>query len=193
MPDQTLAPMRARAERWFSVAVATRVNSVLSVFFEKLSSQEDSFAAVQVVESAWREAAGQGEEAGFQLESIPLLERLKGKAISLDNPAGAAVAAAADAALLISSYHRDDNPRVAEVMASALTVALEFDRHGIAAPEGYASWLSFESLGHADLANLVFGDEARLDPGDSFEIRFKSGEDSMTYRNSIKAWLRDVR
>ena len=193
MPDQTLAPKRARAERWFSVAVATRVTSVLSVFFEKLARQEDSFAAVQAIESAWRGAAGQGEEGGFQLESIPLLERLKEKAISLENPASAAVAAGVDAALLVSSYHRDGNPRVAEVMASALTVALECDRHGIAAPEGYASWLSFESLGHADLANLVFGDEARLDPGDSFEVRFKSGEESMNYRNSIKAWLRDVR
>ena len=193
MPDHASALMRARAERWFSVAAATRVNSVVSIFFEKFARQEDSFAAVQVVESAWREAAGQGEEVGFQLESIPLVEGLKNKAISLENQASAAVAASLDAALLVSSYHRDGNPRVAEVAASARAVALEFDRHGIAAPEGCASWLAFESLGHSELADSVFGAGVTLDPGDSFEIRFKSGEESMNYRNAIKAWLREIR
>lgn len=181
---------RLPAERWFSVAVAARVNSVVSVFFEKYARQEDAFAAIQAVESAWREAGGQGEEAAFQQESVPLVDRLRERAAGTGQPSGAACAAALDATRAVAAYHGDGDPRVREVLGAALAVALEFDRHGVTPPEGHSCWLAFESEGQAELASRVFARGAGFAPRDAFELRMASGEESMHYREAILNWVR---
>ncbi|WP_371653139.1 MULTISPECIES: hypothetical protein [unclassified Streptomyces] len=183
---------RQPAERWFSVAVAARVNSVVSVFFEKHARQEDAFAAVQAVESAWRETGGQGEEAEFQQESVPLVDRLRERAAESGRPSGAAVAAALEATRAVAAFHGDGDPRVREVQGAALAVALEFDRNGVAPPEGHPCWLAFESAGQAELASRVFARGAGFEPRDAFELRMASGEESMHYREAILSWMRDT-
>ncbi|MFE7750225.1 hypothetical protein [Streptomyces sp. NPDC057428] len=170
------------------MAVATRVNSVVSVFFESFYRQADSFAAVQAVESAWREV-GAEPEVEFQLESVPLVSHLKEKVTAAEKACSGAVCAALEAARLVASYHRDSDPRVAEVVASAFAMALEFDRHQIEPPEGNSSWFSFESRGQADLADRVLRGDIQPEPPAQYELRFKAGEESMAYRRALKKWI----
>ncbi|MFD3455337.1 hypothetical protein ACFWVC_24580 [Streptomyces sp. NPDC058691] len=161
---------------------------MISVFFESFYKQADSFAAVQAVESAWREV-GAEPEVEFQLESIPLVSRLEEKATAAEKACSGAVRSALEAARLVASYHRDSDSRVAEVVASAFTVALEFDRHQIEPPNESSSWFSFEGRGQIDLADRVLFGGARLDPPMQYELRFKAGEDSMAYRRALKKWI----
>ncbi|MEU2118722.1 hypothetical protein ABZ567_24465 [Streptomyces sp. NPDC016459] len=170
--------------------MATRVSSVVSPFCEKFGAQEESFTVTQMVESGWREESGTGDEREFQLESVPLLEAVLRKVSPVAHAGAPAVEAAVRAVAGLASWHESGEAGAADVMAAAIDVALQFDRHGIEAPEGWTSWVAFECAGQSELAARLLAADADLSAAGSYDVRFAAGDSSMEYRNALKRWLR---
>ncbi|MFF0277921.1 hypothetical protein ACIQ9R_24105 [Streptomyces sp. NPDC094447] len=143
-----------------------------------------------MVESGWREESGTGSEREFQLESVPLLELARQKISLVVHASAPAVEDAVRAVAGLASWHESGDAGVLDVMTAAIGVALHFDRHGIEAPEGWTSWVSFECAGQAELAARLLAVDADLSAAGSYDVRFAAGESSMEYRNALKRWLR---
>ncbi|MFC8761808.1 hypothetical protein ACFUAG_13960 [Streptomyces sp. NPDC057193] len=190
MSEGVVVGPERRGERWLALAVATRVSSVVSPFCEKFAAREESFTVTQMVESGWREESGTGDEREFQLESVPLLAAVRRKVSPVAHASAPAVDAAVRAVEGLASWHRSGEAGVADVMAAAIDVALEFDRHGVEAPDEWTSWVAFECAGQSELAARLLAADADLSAAGSYDVRFAAGESSMEYRNALKRWLR---
>jgi hypothetical protein len=66
-----------QAERCLATGNATRVGSIISIFFESLGNQQDAFPAIQGVEASWRELSGLDEETKLRREVLPTIGLLQ--------------------------------------------------------------------------------------------------------------------
>ncbi|GAA2571096.1 hypothetical protein GCM10010435_51650 [Winogradskya consettensis] len=171
-----------------SLAIATRVTSLLAIFLGRLDDPfaSDTFDPKQGVESGWRELAGMGRSD--ELDSL-LKDRLpvvKERIRASGRPGSAAAAAAIDVITALMTNVHDDAERCSSVAGLALRVAIEMDRAAADLPAEGLSWVAFELRGQAALFDLVTG--AAGDFSDEFidEVRTEAGVGSMAYRNAMR-------
>jgi hypothetical protein len=175
-----------QAERCFATGCATRVGSIISVFFEAAGDQSDSFPAIQGAESSWRELDGLPAEQKLRRRLPRIIAGLQRRAEESEVPWGRAVYhAIASVGALVREWE-SDSPDFSQVTGEAVAVAVEFDRLGIAAPGGHNSWLSYELSGQAVLAVQVFRDPGLIGPPEMFVIQSAAEYGSTPYREAAK-------
>jgi hypothetical protein len=179
----------AQAERCLATGNATRVGSIIAVFFERLGNQQDAFPAIQGVEASWRELGGLPEERKLRREILSAIASLESRAKESGLPYGAAVSCALAAARVLVTEWNASRPQFSRVAAESLSVALEFDRFGITPPTDNGSWVEFELNGESSLAAHVFREPGLLGTNELFNIRIAAGSGSMSYSNALKIWM----
>lgn len=178
-----------QAERCLATCNATRVGSIISIFFENLGNQQDAFPVIQGVEASWRELSGLEEETKLRREVLPTLGSLQSQALGSRLPYGPAVAYSIGAARSLVVEWVAESPQYSKVAAESLAVALEFDRFGIEPPGGHGSWLAFELSGEAALAAQIFKDPEPLGRNELFSVRVAAGSGAMPYSAALKSWI----
>ena len=179
-----------QAERCLGAGCATRVNSIISVFFERLGNQEDAFPAIDGCQACWSELGGRPEKTVLLREIPAQLRDLQDRAEASGSPYGRAVSRAINATGILVREWRTESSDFSPVIAEAVAVAIEFDRLGIDAPGGHNSWVSFELGGQAALAALIFKDAAPVERGELFVIETSAGSGSMAYHRVINELFR---
>jgi hypothetical protein len=159
------------------------------VYCERYTRQDDAFPAIAVVESAWRELSGMGDERAFQADSIPLIEQLRADVTEAGHPSAVAVKHALDAVLAVARYGGGERAGAGEAKAAALAVAGECDRHELPPPIGWAGWVEYEAAGTAAWATALSTSSADLTPARCFDFRMEAGAESMNYRRAMQEWL----
>jgi hypothetical protein len=178
-----------QAERCLATGNATRVGSIISIFFERMGNQKDAFPAIQGVEASWREMSGLEEETKLRHEVLPTIVSLQNRALESGLPYGAAVGYALAAARSLVTEWMSDKPQYSRVVGESLAVAFEFDRFGIEPPGGHGSWVAFELSGEAALVAVVFKDPGLLGRNELFSLRVAAGSGAMPYSEAIKRWI----
>ncbi len=190
MAGKSSAEASVQAERCLGAGCATRVNSIISVFFEKLGNQEDAFPAIDACQACWGTLDGLPEKTRFLREVPAQLRNLQDRAEASGSPYGQAVSRAINATGMLVREWRSGSSDFSPVVAEAVAVAIEFDRIGIDAPGGHNSWVSFELSGQAALASLIYKDPGLIEFGDLFVIQTSAGSGSMAYRKVISKLFR---
>ncbi|HTI23927.1 MAG TPA: hypothetical protein VL652_23215 [Kutzneria sp.] len=188
MAAKSSAAAMTQAERCLATGNATRVGSIISVFFEAAGNQQDAFPAVQGVEACWRELGG-SDEAKLRREVLPAVDTLRRRARSSGLPYGTAVSYALDAAHSLVVEWTSESPRYATVAGDSLAVAVEFDRFGIEAPKSHGSWTLFELSAQAALAGQIFEDPGLLGRNELFSVRVTAGSSAMSYAQALTGWI----
>ncbi|SCE73103.1 hypothetical protein GA0070618_0494 [Micromonospora echinospora] len=191
MQESVRSADRHHVDSSLSVAVATRVTSVIPVFFGRLAgvAYSDTFDINQGIESKWRELGGAPPSGDLEQQVVANLPRFRDRALGSGVAGAAVVAAAIDVVTALLAPLEEGRDRLPQVSAGALRVALGMD--GISPPPtGATSWLAFELRGQAELVDLVGPRGEGVSQDLLFEVRNESGAQSMTYRNAMKALLR---
>lgn len=188
-PDEVCALRR----RLLSVVAAGRVDVIVSLHTEMVGDAEDAYPAVQVVESCWREFGTLGDESHIRQAARPKVDELRAAAESSGLPWARAVTAALDSVRGLIDLDVDGSGSLVQVIGSTYAAALEFDRKGLAAPEGATSWFSFEAAGQAAAADQIASMGHPISKEDLFQLRIGAGSDAMNYHRSLKVWMRQVR
>ncbi|WP_143022672.1 hypothetical protein [Lentzea jiangxiensis] len=179
-----------QAERSLAAACATRVRSIISIFFEAQGNQGDAFPAIDGVEASWRELGGLEDESALRLDAARKVGDLRTRLRSSEIIGGLAVDHALGAAESPMREWSESSPKFSLVFSESVSVALEFDRSIIDPPEGHNSWVAFELIEQAALASQIFRESSALDQNAIFDVRMKAGSGSMSYRTAFKKWIR---
>ncbi len=178
-----------QAERCLATGNATRVGSIISIFFETLGNQQDAFPAIQGVEASWRELSGSDGETKLRREVVSEIDALRRRATGSGLPYGAAVGYVLGAAHSLVTEWMSESPHYVTVAGESLAVAIEFDRFGIEPPGGHGSWAAFELNGEAALVGQIFKDPDLLGRNELFSVRIAAGSGAMPYSEAFKRWI----
>lgn len=174
-----------QAERCLATVAATRVGSIISIFFEVLGKQERSFPAIDVVEDSWQHLGGFEFSPNVLIYAKPKVAALRVRARKSDQEWGVAVDHAIAAAEALIDSWLTATVCYSTAVAESISVALEFDRKSVRPPEGSSSWVGFELAGQAAEAERVYRTQGILDENEVFEIRMSAGASAMQYRNIL--------
>ncbi|MBC2869148.1 hypothetical protein [Streptomyces mexicanus] len=168
------------------------MDTIVSLHAEMSGDAEDAYPAVQVVESFWRQYGGHGDESSTRRAARPKVEELRAAAENSRRPWARAVTAVLDAVQGLIDMEEDASRQLARVIGSTYTVALEFDQHGLPAPEGAISWFSFEAVGQAAAADQLWSMSNPISGQELFQLRIDAGSDAMHYHRALKEWMKST-
>ncbi|GAA2517294.1 hypothetical protein [Winogradskya humida] len=171
-----------------SVAIATRVTSLLPIFLGRLDRPyvSDTFDPKQGVESGWCELTGMGRSEELDSLLRGRLPSVKEQIAASGRHGAAAAAAAIDVIAALLADVGDEAERCSRVVGLALRVAIEMDRASADLPADGRSWAAFELRGQAYLFDLVSEAAGEFSAEFIDEVRTEAGVESMAYRNGMR-------
>lgn len=175
------------ASRLISLANATRVASVVSVYFERFTRYEDGFAVAEALEACWGELQSGADGSARRRRTLDTMIRLEEAATRHDFEGGPGIASAIAAVRAVAEGWQDAQESVERVVSCTSEVARCFDLFGAGATLTGDSCLSFE----LSCATAVEADVSGRDIDSSmvFDMRLKSGAQSMHYRRALLDWM----
>ncbi|MEH0937644.1 hypothetical protein [Micromonospora psammae] len=189
--DMEATGRRDRVTRCLAVAAVNRVSSVVPIFFGRLAglSNTDRADGTQGVHLVWRELGGQPRADALRRQVRSTLPQLRGVAARSGMRGAAAVVSALDAISVLIEEPVDAPDHLRRSLAASLGVALDFDLLAVPAPAGRSSWLAHELHGQAELCELLPPSARDVPSALVSELRMRSGEEAMNYRNAMKSVL----